>query len=61
MEEKTYNIVNDRNEYINNIISDLNNNKNIFGWLYFVIIDFNNCVLPVSYGLFILKHFKLSF
>ena len=29
MEEKTYNIVNDRNEYINDIITDLNNNKNI--------------------------------
>ena len=29
MEQKTYNIVNDRNEYINNIITDLNDNKNI--------------------------------
>ena len=29
MEKKPYNIINDRNEYINNIISDLNNNKNI--------------------------------
>ena len=29
MEHKTYNIVNDRNEYITNIICDLDNNKNI--------------------------------
>ena len=29
MEQKIYNIVNDRNEYINNIISDLDNNNNI--------------------------------
>ena len=29
MEQKTYNIMNDRNKYINNIISDLNDNKNI--------------------------------
>ena len=29
MEQKTYNILNDRNEYINDIISDLNNNKKI--------------------------------
>ena len=29
IEKKIYNIVNDRNEYINNIINDLDNNKNI--------------------------------
>ena len=29
MQQKTYNIVNDRNDYINNIINDLDNNKNI--------------------------------
>ena len=55
MEQKTYNIVNDRNEYINNIITDINNNiqqkKTYFSVPMGLSHSLTNTICYVSSGL----------